>query len=254
MTDRENNGLEVTVLKVDQDLPGRYYRALMKHTSDEKRNRIGRYHFYEDAQNALLSDILVRFKICKRTGMPNRQLVFSANDYGKPYLANDPHIQYNLSHSGKYIAFAIDTKPVGIDVEQIHTIDLQIAERFFHYEEINYIMAQSEELQTRAFFKSGPRRKAVSSSTVRAFLSHYHHSALRISLLNLLSIIVCSKIMRMQYAMYALFRRKNRHAVFLAFQVLLIFLLRREHRTHVRDRWVSWHIKNAGMSMCRHFL
>lgn len=160
MTTIENNGLEVTILTIDQVLSVSVYNSLLKLVSDEKRCRIARYRFTKDAQTALLADVLARYEICKRTGLSNWELLFSANEYGKPFLANDPHVHYNLSHSGKYIAFAVDEIPVGIDVEQIKPIDMRIAERFFTADEILYITSQSEEMKTIAFYRVWTKKES----------------------------------------------------------------------------------------------
>ena len=160
MNDQAKVDLEVFILIVDRDLPDTDYKTLIKLVSEEKQIRIGKFHFYRDAQNALLSDILARHEICKRTGLMNRQLLFSANEYGKPYLVNDPHIHFNLSHSGKYIACAIDSKPVGIDIEQIKPIDMKIAERFFSMDEILFIAAHVNEMRTNAFYNIWTRKES----------------------------------------------------------------------------------------------
>ena len=156
----KNANLEVTILIIDQDLAERDYKKFLKLVSKEKQERIGHFHFYKSAQTALLADILARYEICKRTGLANWQLHFSENEYGKPFLVNDPHVQYNLSHSGKYIAFAIDSKPVGIDVEQIKPIDFKIANRFFTADENHYITSQRVEMKTIAFYRIWTKKES----------------------------------------------------------------------------------------------
>jgi len=152
--------LEVTVLIIDRDLSDKEYQNIMKFISEEKRKRIVKYHFYVDRQNVLLADVLARYEICRRTGMTNWQLDFSVNEYGKPYLVNDPHVQYNLSHSGKYIAFAIDSKPVGIDVEKIDHIDMRIAKRFFTTSEFSYITSQDFNMQIISFYQIWTKKES----------------------------------------------------------------------------------------------
>ncbi len=41
------------------------------------------------------------------------------NEYGKPYLENNP-LYFNISHSGIYTALVISDAEVGIDIEKIH--------------------------------------------------------------------------------------------------------------------------------------
>jgi 4'-phosphopantetheinyl transferase len=43
------------------------------------------------------------------------------DDYGKPYF-KDCSLQFNVSHSGEYLAIAVSEHPVGIDVQEPKTI------------------------------------------------------------------------------------------------------------------------------------
>ena len=59
----------------------------------------------------------MRVKLCEVTGLSNDQLCFSKNKYGKPFLANKPNIHYNISNSGRYIACALSSVPIGVDID-----------------------------------------------------------------------------------------------------------------------------------------
>lgn len=48
---------------------------------------------------------------------------FSYTRYGKPFLAEYPDIHFNLSHCNKAVVCAVESRPVGIDVEQIRKFD-----------------------------------------------------------------------------------------------------------------------------------
>ena len=115
------------------------FDTLLPLVSPEKQMRIKQFRLFCDAQNALLGDILVRTEICHATGLYNKQLEFSTNDYGKPFLINNPYIHYNISHTGSYVSCAISDKVVGIDIELIKPVDLEIAERYFAADEAAYI-------------------------------------------------------------------------------------------------------------------
>ena len=134
--------LEVVILTDTSDLGKDELNILLPLVSVEKQNRIHKFHYVQDALNCLLGDILARTQICHFAGLLNNQLAFSANEYGKPFLINDPSIHYNISHTGNYAACVIADKPVGIDIEIRKPAEytcLQIAERFFTEDEIKYI-------------------------------------------------------------------------------------------------------------------
>jgi 4'-phosphopantetheinyl transferase len=116
------------------------FDSILPLVSSERQERIKKFHFFRDARNCLLGDVLSRFEICRATGNSNRKLEFSVNTYGKPFLIDNHHVQFNISHAGHYVSCAISDEPVGVDVELIKTVDLKTAERFFAPDEIAYIM------------------------------------------------------------------------------------------------------------------
>jgi len=131
---------EAVVLIVTPELTQNEFDALLPLVSQEKQDRIKKFRCFQDAQNCLLGDILARVEICRATGLNCRQIDFSLNPYGKPFLTNSPHIHFNTSHAGHYIACAVANTPVGIDIELMRPIDLKIAQRFFATDEIKYVM------------------------------------------------------------------------------------------------------------------
>lgn len=108
-------------------------------TEKEKLEQINKHYLFRDAQNALVGDVLARVEICRRTGLNNKNLTFSKNEYGKPILDNQLQIHYNISHSANYVACVIDNQPVGIDIEEFKSVNMKVAKRFFAQDEIDYI-------------------------------------------------------------------------------------------------------------------
>lgn len=135
--------IEIIAVNLDDTLEKSKFNRLMSNISTEKRERISRFHRYEDAQRTLMGDILIRYLLCQRLKIKNKKLIFEINKNGKPFLSNYNDIQYNISHSGKWVVCSIDNLPVGIDVEQIKPIDISIAERFFSKEEVRSLMSKN---------------------------------------------------------------------------------------------------------------
>lgn len=156
---------EVVILTVIPELAQTEFDKLLQVVAPEKQIRIKRFHFYRDARNTLLGDVLARTEICRVAGLNNKQLEFSTNEYGKPFLThlsndgfvNNPQIHYNISHTGHYVACAIADRPVGIDIESINPVDLKIAERFFAPDETEYIM---DSAQTQRFFEIWTKKES----------------------------------------------------------------------------------------------
>ena len=131
---------DVVILTIIPALAQDEFNALIPLVSREKQERIRCFRFFRDAQNALLGDILVRTEICRITGLKNRELDFSKSEYGKPFLTSAPHIHYNISHTGHYVACAIAGEPVGIDIELIEPVKMELVEWFFAPDETAYIL------------------------------------------------------------------------------------------------------------------
>ena len=133
----------VIILKNIPALTKDEYDCLFPFISLEKQERIKQFHFEGDAHNCLLGDILIRSEICRLTGMSNKQLEFSVNMYGKPFLIDNSQIHFNISHAGCYVACVLSSEPVGIDIEIIKPIELKIAEQFFTSDEMAYVMDEN---------------------------------------------------------------------------------------------------------------
>ncbi|OJU09404.1 MAG: hypothetical protein BGN88_09745 [Clostridiales bacterium 43-6] len=132
---------EVVILTVMSELTQNEFDTLLPLISLEKQERIRKFHFFQDARNCLLGDVLARVEICRATGLSNKHLEFSVNSYGKPFLADSSHVYFNISHAGHYITCVIADESVGIDIELIKPVNLIIAERFFTPDETEYVMA-----------------------------------------------------------------------------------------------------------------
>lgn len=144
--------LDTYILKINNQIEDDKIKKLFCYISEEKKQRILRFHRFEDAQRTLLGDILARYAICIRTGVQNKDLLFDTNEFGKPILISPNGIHFNISHSGDYVVCVTDEKAVGIDIEVIKPIDFNIAERFFSEDEYLSLINQPKELQTRYFY------------------------------------------------------------------------------------------------------
>lgn len=58
---------------------------------------------------------------------------------GKPFFEDYPDFHFNISHSEDLIAVAVSKRPVGVDIEILRDVNLEIAGRFFSEKEIRFI-------------------------------------------------------------------------------------------------------------------
>ncbi|MDR2932236.1 MAG: 4'-phosphopantetheinyl transferase superfamily protein [Oscillospiraceae bacterium] len=151
---------EARILYINRDLTQAEYQRFLAVAAPEKRARIGRFRFFADAQRALLGDMLARMLVAKAAGQDGRGILFDVGAHGKPFVLGRPDIHFNISHAGRYIAGAVDSSPVGIDIEVITPVKEKIADRFFAEDEKAYISAVGSAESTRRFFSIWTRKEA----------------------------------------------------------------------------------------------
>lgn len=111
--------------------------------SDERQARIKKFLFDKDKINSLITELLIRKEACKYLGINNKDICFSFNEYGKPYLSNYPEYCFSVSHSEQCIVFADSDCPIGTDTENVLKNDFDIAERFFTDGELKHILTSA---------------------------------------------------------------------------------------------------------------
>lgn len=70
---------------------------------------------------SVTADHLARTMIAEACGVVADSIRFRKDENGKPHAVDLP-IHFNVSHSGDFVACAVDNSPVGIDIEQIRSI------------------------------------------------------------------------------------------------------------------------------------
>ena len=92
----------------------------------------------------------------------SEEIVFSYNEFGKPYLENRS-MHFNLSHSHEFALFAVNINyELGIDIEWMHRKSnlLEIGERFFSENEYTELKSLPAELQRQGFFNCWTRKES----------------------------------------------------------------------------------------------
>lgn len=137
----QTNAIEIYVIKNSASISDETFRLLFRTLSPDRQAYVSKFRRASDYQRSVLGDALVKRMIQDRLGREKTDIEIIKNAYGKPYLKNYDHLHFNVSHSGDWIVGAVGNKPVGIDVEKIGTVNMDIAKRFFHPTEYNALMA-----------------------------------------------------------------------------------------------------------------
>lgn len=110
-------------------------RSLLSQVSNNKRERLLRFYNWEDLQRGLFGELLIRKALIENMKLSNNKIYFSVNEYGKPFCGFLDDFHFNISHSGSWVVCAVDINPIGIDVEKISQIDLDISKNYFSQKE-----------------------------------------------------------------------------------------------------------------------
>lgn len=128
------------------------YERLLSLVSAERRNKVRQFRRPEDAHRGLIGEALVREIICSRYPVRNEEIVFTAGPYGKPHIAGIPGFHFNLSHSGRWIVCAVDDQEVGVDIEEMKPLDLDMARYVFSDEQYRTLVNKEGQAQLIYFY------------------------------------------------------------------------------------------------------
>jgi 4'-phosphopantetheinyl transferase len=142
--------IEVYALKIDRRIESVKFNSLMHYVDKSRQNAISRFYKWEDAQRSLFSELLIRTLATNKLAINSSAIQFDKNEFGKPFVKNLPGFCFNISHSGQWVVCAIDNEEIGIDIEEICPIDLQIANEFFTNQEI--IEMQSKLIEQKLLY------------------------------------------------------------------------------------------------------
>ena len=124
---------------------------------DEQRRREALRYKHLFGQFACLKSWLMLEELLKPLGINDLEMNFNA--HGKPYLIRYPDVHFNLSHCKNGIAVAVDSSPVGIDIESFHRDNEALIRRTMNDAEIEAI--QTSPNPTAAFTQLWTQKEAV---------------------------------------------------------------------------------------------
>lgn len=154
---------EVHVWRVDLLQPEHDVQQFRATLEDEEIHRADRFHFEKDRRAFVVSRGFLRHVISRYLQTKPAALRFSYGPYGKPALAGEHSLRFNMSHSRDVALVAIaDAKELGVDVEYIRAdfASEDIARRFFSPREVEAFNALPSEQRVAAFFRCWTRKEA----------------------------------------------------------------------------------------------
>lgn len=154
---------EVHIWRASLDLDEYFQSSFLKVLSPDENYRAQKFRFAKDNRNFIAARGILRSLLGKYLKISPAEISFQYSKFGKPGIADNNSLQFNISHSQNIALFAFTKKfPVGVDVELVnHDIEVKdIATKFFSANEIMNLLALPEQEQTLGFFNCWTRKEA----------------------------------------------------------------------------------------------
>lgn len=134
--------------------------------SKDEIQKAERFHFTEDKHKFILTRTMLRDLLSRYTGVAANELVFSYNEYGKPFiltLNKKNAVFFNVTHSKDKALFAFSRQcELGIDIEHMrdNVKYLELAKRFFSQQEFQALALLSGNDLKLGFYRCWTRKEA----------------------------------------------------------------------------------------------
>jgi 4'-phosphopantetheinyl transferase len=153
----------VHVWRVSLDQPDDKLDRFRRMLEPDELNRASRFHFEKHRHHFIVARGFLRSVVARYLEIRPEALRFSYGAYGKPGLASEHVLRFNLSHSHEVALLAVaHDAELGVDVEHIRAdfASEEIARRFFSRAEVEVFNALPKEEQVAAFFRCWTRKEA----------------------------------------------------------------------------------------------
>ena len=120
------------------DFSAQALQEVYSRLSPTRKVHIDRFHRHEDKLRSLAAEALLQRLLQERCGITDAVLHRKSN--GQPYLTGCD-LYVSISHCGEMVACAVSEIPVGIDIEHIRPIRLNLVRQVCVEEEKAYLLA-----------------------------------------------------------------------------------------------------------------
>lgn len=93
----------------------------------------------EKARGKLIATGALLAKVLNKYGLELSDVSYA--EYGKPFIANNKGIYFNLSHSGAYVVIAVSGQPIGVDVQKKVSINERVIDKICDEDEAIIVKA-----------------------------------------------------------------------------------------------------------------
>ncbi len=119
MEDMKENPLRTLIYELPEHGAEQVCQASLERLPRWRRQQAESFRFLTDRLQCAKAYLLLCQLLEEVAGEPVAAPRFVYGTYGKPHLADLPHLHFNLSHCAKAVMCTLGTEPVGCDVEEI---------------------------------------------------------------------------------------------------------------------------------------
>lgn len=94
---------------------------------------------------------LLRYAVKKEWGLDTELMHILCKDYGKPFFQDVSGVEFNISHSGDYVAVMLADTPVGVDIQTVRSVKERVINKVCNDYEKKFVF-DSEDIN-RAFIR-----------------------------------------------------------------------------------------------------
>ena len=133
--------------------------------SDSRKKYINSISNKKRRNESIAGEWLLRNAVSQFCGIESNEIKIERTDKGKPYI-KDTDIFVSLSHSGDFVAVAVDYVPIGIDIEVIKPLNLRVAHKVCSESDKRFILTgETEEQRLINFLKIWTAKEAYFKKT-----------------------------------------------------------------------------------------
>ena len=140
--------INVYLTRIDRDSIISNEDKLIEKVSDWRKEKLSRLKNPSVRAESLSAGLLLRYAIVHELGGEFGEYDIEAGPQGKPHFKNIEGAEFNISHSGDFVAAVISRYPIGIDIEVKSDTKFRVTKRMF-----------SEQEQKRVFESDDPDRE-----------------------------------------------------------------------------------------------
>ena len=136
---------------------------LCERLSVDECERVERYRIDKPKRQFAICRAALRGILADYLRIAPHEVRFQIGANGKPILAGDSAIHFNVTHSGNFALVAIAPRRVGIDIEVLREVSNMdgLVERFFGHEEKETYRNLVEPQRSRGFFRAWTCKEAL---------------------------------------------------------------------------------------------